>query len=524
MPVQFTQMPKNDTKPIIKKDAGKKPSLKINAISNWVTLAVNVAIGLFITPYLIHYLGKEDYGIWTLVGSFLGYYGLLRLGVGAGIMRYVPLYKGRNDIEAASEVVSTGLTMMSVIGIIIVLISVLLAEPIVRFYKAVPELASLIRIFGIAAALECPMRILDASIRSQEHWVAANTVTILNAFARAIGLVVCVHMKYGLLEMGYVVLSVSILSLVLASVVFIHYCPFLRLRLTMVKFSHMQSLLSFGLFTTITTLVYSLTLKGHSLIIGKLISLEAVTIFAIPAFILQNVQRGLMAPARVFMPRFAYLDGKGFPDKFVELFLRGTRLIALLASGIFLIVVLLGPSFIRLWIDGDFSEGEIILPWLSIGYLLSTSQSLIGPLLAGTGRQKERALIAVFEGAIGFGMSVYFGMKFGMIGVAVGFAISRILFFGLVYPFYICRILKINFQSYYLCNLLRPWGIFTVLVLLVRQINFEEFVNNWTALFLMGLALAFTYATSVFMIGIDTEEKKRLVQFLRRRIFRFQAS
>ena len=61
------------------------PSLKVNALSNWVSLGVNVIIGFVLTPFIIRSLGKTGYGIWTLVCSFVGYYGLLNLGVGSAI-------------------------------------------------------------------------------------------------------------------------------------------------------------------------------------------------------------------------------------------------------------------------------------------------------------------------------------------------------------------------------------------------------------------------------------------------------
>ena len=184
----------------------KRPSLKINAISNWGPLAVNFIVGFLLTPYLIAHLGKIKYGTWALVGSLIGYYGLLRLGVGAGVMRYVPFYKGSKDTNAASQIVTTAMAIFLVVGLAILLISMLLAEPIARFYKAGPELATLILILGGAVAIECPMRILDACIRAHEHWIAANCITVFTSVIRALGLAGCIYFGHGIIGMGYVIL------------------------------------------------------------------------------------------------------------------------------------------------------------------------------------------------------------------------------------------------------------------------------------------------------------------------------
>ncbi len=73
---------------LIESLSGKaKPSLVINAVSNWVALGVNIIVGFLLIPYIIKRLGVAQYGIWTLIISIIGYYGLLDMGVTAAIMR-----------------------------------------------------------------------------------------------------------------------------------------------------------------------------------------------------------------------------------------------------------------------------------------------------------------------------------------------------------------------------------------------------------------------------------------------------
>src|SRR3989339_219324 len=77
-------------------EAGR-PSLPGSAMSNWLPLVVNTAIGLLLTPFLLSQLGERDYGVWVLVNSLVGYYGLLRMGVDTSIMRFLPFYAGKHD-------------------------------------------------------------------------------------------------------------------------------------------------------------------------------------------------------------------------------------------------------------------------------------------------------------------------------------------------------------------------------------------------------------------------------------------
>jgi len=457
------------------------------------------------------------YGIWTLVGSFLGYYGLLRLGVGAGIMRYVPFYRGTNDESAASQVASTAMAMFLVISSAILLISMLVAEPIARFYEGGPELASLIRILGVAAALECPQRILDACVRAHEHWIVANFVTIVAAIGRALGLVGCVHFGYGVVEMGYVVLVVTILMGFAMAVVFARFCPHIQLRPSMIKLSQGQALLSFGILTAIASLVYAHTLQGHSLIIGKLISLEAVTVYAVPVLLIRNIRHGLLAPARVFWPRFAYLDGKDDSDKVASLFFRGTRLTAIFASGVMLIVFVVGPSFIRLWMPGeDFSAAYPVLLLLAGGYLIEGSQGIMTQLLSGTGHQAAQATFAAIEGAIGVSLSIILTWQLGLTGAALGFVIAIVLMRGIVCPWYVCRLLGTSLLRYYTTELLRPWLILAILTLGMYGLRLPKYVQGWLSWIGFGVALGSLYAFCVYAVALNTGERERILCYIKK--------
>jgi len=509
-------LPKETQSSSTSSTATRRPSLKLNAISNWGPLAVNFIVGFLLTPYLIGHLGKGNYGIWVLVGSLLGYYGLLRLGVGAGIMRYVPFYIGRDDSRPTSEIVSTGLAIFLLVGLVIFAVSILAAEPIARFYKSGPELASLVRILGIAAAFGCPMYILDACIRAHEHWIAANFVTIASAVARALGLAGCVYFGYGLVEMGYVVLVVTAFSMALMCVVFVQSCPGIYLRPSLVKLSSARILLSFGILTTIIGLVYTLTLQGHSLIIGKVISLEAVAIYAVAVILIRNVRGVLIAPARVFWPRFAYLDGKNHSDEVASLFLRGTRFTAIFASGIMFITFVLGPSFISLWIEGDFRAAYPVLLLLAAGYLIECSQAIMGPFLGGTGRQGVHAIFAAVEGTIGIGLSIILTWQLGLVGTALGFVIAIVLIRGLICPWYVCRLLNIRTIQYYVNCLLRPWLILATLTLTASYIGVGAFVHNWPSFIFAAIVLGVVYVICAYYIAMSDEEKEHMKYYVRK--------
>jgi O-antigen/teichoic acid export membrane protein len=486
----------------------RRPSLIINAFSNWAPIGVSIITGLLITPYLFHRLGKRDFGIWALAGSLVGYYGLLRLNIGSAIMRYVPFHAGRGDDKGVCEIVSTALAIFLFVGSAILALSLLLADPIRRFYEAGPELATLVRIMGLAVAIECPMRIFSASVMAQERWVAANVVTIATRVLRALGLAGCLYFGYGLVEMGYVVLAVTVSSLILIIAVFIKFCPTIHLRVSMIRLSRFRSIILFGILTTIVTISYAWCLESHKLIIGKLISLESVALYAVVVMLVKQVRELVAAPSRVLWPRFALLDGENNRQELRHLFRKGTQYCSIFASWIILLFVVAGPSFIDLWMGKGFEAVYSVLIILAAGCLVETSLAINSSFLGGIGRQAVQAVFAAIEMIIGLTLSITLGRRMGLMGIALGFTISVILIRGLGRTWYICHFLDMSIFRYYGACLLRPWLVVGLLAALIRCVRFEQYVQNWLYFVIFVMAVSCAYILCAYSIVMNDEERK----------------
>src|SRR5258706_5736466 len=81
-------------------------SLKTRALKNVASsgggLAVNIAVGFFLSPFILHHLGEEAYGFWILIFSLTGYYGIFDFGIRSSLICYVSKFQATGDkIELA---------------------------------------------------------------------------------------------------------------------------------------------------------------------------------------------------------------------------------------------------------------------------------------------------------------------------------------------------------------------------------------------------------------------------------------
>ena len=71
-----------------------------NISSNLAGFLVSAVVALLLSPFIIRTLGDVKYGLWTLLISLTGYYGILDLGVRSAVGHYVTRYWAKNDVPA----------------------------------------------------------------------------------------------------------------------------------------------------------------------------------------------------------------------------------------------------------------------------------------------------------------------------------------------------------------------------------------------------------------------------------------
>src|SRR4051812_22980677 len=106
-----------------------------NVASNWTGFLVNAAVTLALTPYLLHSLGVGRYGIWILASSIVGYYGLLDVGIRAGVTQHLTRFIAIRDFRRASEVISTAVVLLSMLAVVMVMLSLAAALFVPRLFE-----------------------------------------------------------------------------------------------------------------------------------------------------------------------------------------------------------------------------------------------------------------------------------------------------------------------------------------------------------------------------------------------------
>src|SRR5262249_34765549 len=92
-----------------------------NAVCSWLSIAVNMAIGFVLMPFLVHRLREETYGLWILIASLTSYFNLFDLGVCNAVGWNIAYHRGKGDREGVNAILNTALAILAGVGGVVLL-------------------------------------------------------------------------------------------------------------------------------------------------------------------------------------------------------------------------------------------------------------------------------------------------------------------------------------------------------------------------------------------------------------------
>ncbi|MEO6212645.1 MAG: oligosaccharide flippase family protein [Vicinamibacterales bacterium] len=431
-----------------------------NVFSNWTSYLVTAVIAFMLTPVVVHSLGATGYGLWTLVLSITGYFGLLDLGIRSSVSRFLARHLALNDDEAVNRTASAAFLMLACGGVIAFLATLGIAAFFFDSFLVEPEYASAGRtallITGLNMSCVLPLGIFSAMLYASERFDIVSGITIVMELARGALVVWLLRNNYGLVALAVVALGISALQYGAMAVFARRLHPRLRINLRQVDWAVGRELFGFSIYRFVWIVANQLIFYVDAVVIGIYLGAGAITHFAIAASLVnygRNVVFLLLDP---LYPSAARMDADGDVVELQRLLIVGTRLALLVALPLCVGFMFLGRQFITLWMGSEYVGSAVVLMVLTIPQFGSMPQYVSALVLAGMARHKVFAYVALAEGIANVVLSVYLVQRIGLIGVAWGTVIPALLTNFVVVPLYTLHVLKIDLKDYLVKAYLRP--------------------------------------------------------------------
>jgi O-antigen/teichoic acid export membrane protein len=423
-----------------------------NIFSNWTGYLVTTVVSFLLAPFVVHHLGNTRYGVWTLILSLTGYFGLMDLGIRSSVGRFVARYIARDDSENVNRIVNTAIAILSCGGMLALAASVVMYMNFSSF-KVGHELEATARtallIAGLNLSLALPLGVYSGVLIAMERFDVASRITILGALARA-ALVVAV------LKSGNGLIALALISLLITTT---EYCVMafwakslygaLSIGWRFVDLATFKELFGFGIFRFIWIIANQLIFYTDSVVIGIFLGAGAITYYAIAGSLIDYGRSIVSYAVDTFYPAASRLDSKNDMVGLQGLHILGTKIALLICLPLCLGLMFLGKQFIILWMGKEYAISATYLAVLTIPQFTSMSQYSSGLVLAGMARHKVLACIALAEGVVNAVLSIILVRKIGIIGVAWGTVIPHAITTAIIIPFYTLGTLRMSVLTYF---------------------------------------------------------------------------
>jgi O-antigen/teichoic acid export membrane protein len=498
-----------------------------NVGSNSLGYLVNVVVGLKLTPFVNDRLANAGLGIWTLVVSFVGYYGLLDVGIRSAVGHYVATYHARGDQKLVNRTLSTAMALLLGVAAIALVVTWFAGDRLPDWIRSIndmrvasgdkaldlgdavkspDELRSVVWIMGAGFALSLPMALYTTVLYSVQRIGLQNAIGITQVLLRAALTVWVLNAGHGLVGLACVVIGCNLV--VWLPSIFVAYRVLRGLSFSFQNCAKAgaRELFSYGGYNVLVNVGDNVLLYTSGIVIFLTMhDAEAVAYYAIPATNLIPYFMSLVQNVTwTFTPYFTGKWAVGAVEDVRRLLDVGTRGVLLLASTIAGGMLFLGGGFMSVWCAPKFVSGAafptsiLVLQVLAAATLLRASQSPGRQALFAMREVRYLGLLVGCEALANVVLSVLLVGRFGLVGVASATLIPVLVTQGLVQPRHLLRELDVDWRRYLWDSVRASLPVLVVMYAVDHLVGSHLAVVSWSTF----LARGFVVTLPALLVGL----------------------
>jgi O-antigen/teichoic acid export membrane protein len=395
---------------------------------------VAAAVGtLLLTPYLLHHLGAERYGIWLLALTVTFSNGFLSFG-DAGLpeaaIRFIAEARARDDESEIGAIVSSLLVLYVPLGFVIGGLLVLLASTFVHAFGIRSELAQVsVWVFALAGAqvvFDLPAAAFQAVLQGLQRYGAYQAIQVGGTVAWVVGTFAVVHARHGILGLALVAFAVAFAELVASVVLAFFVDRGLRLGVRRVSRRILRQLLGYGSSVLGMRIMSILWNQSDRIVIALLVSTVAVAHYQIAYQVQAVVLLTLSVSASAVLPASAHVRASGDQNTERAIYLLGTRYAVAICMPVLIATLVYAHAIIATWVGPTYVYLSGASRLFVLTLLISIFNTVGLTMFVGIGRIKPILIVNAVATGINVVLSVLLAPALGITGVILGTLIAFI--------------------------------------------------------------------------------------------------
>lgn len=389
--------------------------------ASWLIPSVVAVVAI---PITVHGLGDDRYGAMALVGAVTGYLGIMDLGLGQGIVRYLSRFVALAHGRAIRECLRAMLGWFGTMGVLGAVLTWAMAPWVVgRLLEVpatlVPEVTVALRVGGISFLLGMLVTVFQFVPEAFLRYGLASRLNIALGSISLAGPALLVSLGYGLIPVMWFGAALNGLACILwgaAARNLIGGVPNEGPKFT----EYLREFLGFAWTSAVNRIWGVVQAQTSKTIVGVAGGTALTAYYAIPAVLSQKVTSLLYQMSKVLLPTASQLEADGERRVLLALYQRSSRLFFVLNGSVTGALVVFAEPLLRYWVGPRYAnEGTIALQMLTFAAGLNAVSMAASQMNLALGRPKVNLAFSLVNSAINLSTVYGLTVAYGIAGTAL---------------------------------------------------------------------------------------------------------
>lgn len=497
-----------------------KSKIAKGAIISYVSIFLNIIISLIYTPWMIHQIGVSDYGLYSLVGAFLGYF-MLDFGLSGTITRFVAKYRAESNAAKVQNMLGLTAKVYFVLDAIIFFVLFVLYFFLTDIFgsgltpEEIEKLKVLYCISGTFSVLSFLFKPVSGAMMAYEYFVANKLLDMLVRVGTVVFIVIMLLLGGNVYHLVFITGFVGFSAALLRYTIFIRKSK-LKINWRYYEKTELIGLFSFSVWVLVIQLSQMFRLSLIPTILGICSNTTEISVFSVGRNLEGMVFTISAALNGLFLPMVSRMVQSGDRNGIMDLMIRVGRIQLYIILLIFSGFVVFGQPFIHLWVGETFNTSYYVFLLLVFVNILSLTMQIGMDLVYAENKIKHTALRVVISSLIGLVLSIIVAPKYGALGCAAATGVALVLTQVLYVEFY-QRKMGLDMGYFFKNCHLKIMPLIVVYAVAGYFICSNLVIGSWLMLLVaIGIyTLGYLVIAWLFLANID--EKDLVLGFVRKR-------
>lgn len=493
--------------------------LKAGAALNYVSICLNMVVGLIYTPYMLRMLGQSEYGLYSLAASIIAYLTVLDLGFGNAIVRYTAKFRAEGKQREQEEMFGMFFVLYIGIGVVAMIAGSVLSLNVENLFARsmteteVERTRIMLWLMTFNLAFTFPMSIWGSIMTAYERFVFQRVVSIIRSVLNPVVMVLLLVVGYKAVAMVVVTTLFNVVTLLINW----WYCQnrlAIKIRFARFNWGFLKEVAIYSFWIFLNAIMDRIYWSTGQFVLGIYRGAVAIAVYAVAIQLQGMFMMFSTAISGVFLPKVTAMVAKENNEQEISnLFVRTGRLQYIIMAFILSAFIVFGKPFIQLWAGAGYEDAYYICLLFFIPLTIPLIQNLGITVLQARNQMKFRSLLYIVIALASLGLSILLAKPYGGYGCAFATSLALLIGQGLIMNIYYHRKQHLDMVKFWkeIIKMSLVPVCFVVAGLMV--INSAAFSTMTILNFVgFGLLFAIAYGFAFWYLGMNKDEKQLISQ------------